>query len=785
LELAAAQPDANFYSLLLVVLLERGAPVTLQEAATRFEEAGVGTAKAALASLKRCRPARAPIYRDGERYALDPYDEEADLWAFRLGLKQPRVPSLRVVRPEVEWGPLPSSSSPLTVAHLDEAWKWGIPGDISAQRLALCVLDAHQEPMRPEDVVAFVAERAQGYATRLSMDSAQYWRSGAVRMTEDGRWATNPSHAALVSARRAIANQIEMLRRRERPHFDPAVAAANAKQHEKKRAVHRDMLAKLRRVLVYAFPDKNPEAVVLIDIATREMHTRVGQEIAEVAAQLADYEMIVGLDVRALLRTLGFDPGTRRLGELSAAQKSRTLNKRGRKLKITTTLLIQGSCRISRPLGDPQQLRAYLRDGAHRQLRRRLEANAKSLFALYQYGCLHGAVRLCWGFVDELIDAPWVHRDERMLDDLKKQAIERGAPLEVVVGTAPGWEDPWSRMQRVYVRKEDSWWNSWLVDEDGFVIDEAEVQLARLPQSEAWHPRLKSPGEASGEGGGTTRPPAAPVGPHDSRNEGVLLTLPRPPEREGSMPSKRHEAALSEAQNLLYEAWDARSSAQRIALARQALEISADCADAYNLLAEQATTDLKHARTLYRQGVEAGQRALGLDAFEQDVGHFWGLLETRPYMRALWGLAQCSWKLGQRKQAVTHAQELLRLNPDDNQGVRHVLAAWLLDLDRMDEVKALLNQYEDDGFASFPYARALVAFREQGDTPKARALLTEALSTNPHVLPFLLGDKIMPAALPDDIGFGDESEAVVFCADYGSAWTRTPGAIEWLRTCCL
>jgi hypothetical protein len=45
-------------------------------------------------------------------------------------------------------------------------------------------------------------------------------------------------------------------------------------------------------------------------------------------------------------------------------------------------------------------------------LHRRLEADAKALLALYQYGRLHGAVRLRWGFLDEMIPAPWVHRDE-------------------------------------------------------------------------------------------------------------------------------------------------------------------------------------------------------------------------------------------------------------------------------------------------------------------------------------------------------------------------------------
>ena len=135
---------------------------------------------------------------------------------------------------------------------------------MSAQRLALCVLDAHGRPMRPEDVVAFVAERARGYGAGLSKDSARYWRSGALRVTEDGRWATNPTHDALVSARRAIATRIEVLRRRERPQLDSAVIAAKIKQHENRRLEHRQALAKMRRVLVYAFPETKPKAIVLI-----------------------------------------------------------------------------------------------------------------------------------------------------------------------------------------------------------------------------------------------------------------------------------------------------------------------------------------------------------------------------------------------------------------------------------------------------------------------------------------------------------------------------------------
>jgi hypothetical protein len=87
---------------------------------------------------------------------------------------------------------------------------------------------------------------------------------------------------------------------------------------------------------------------------------------------------------------------------------------------------------------------------------------------------------------------------------------------------------------------------------------------------------------------------------------------------------------LDEAQELVYRAWEEPSRKRSMELARRALELSADCADAYCILAEiQAKTE-DEAILLYRQGVEAGRRALGRKAFREDVGHFWGLLENPP-----------------------------------------------------------------------------------------------------------------------------------------------------------
>ena len=479
LEVVKDNRDANYYRLLIVVLLERGEPVTLQEAAQRFDEAGVAPAAHALASLKRCKPGRAPIYRDGDRYALDPHDTEADHWVFRLGLRPSKAAS-PVDRPAPE--PLPTVDAPLTAAYLDQAWGDGVPSNWSAQRVVLCVLDAHGRAMVPEDVISFVSARSQW--SPVSAKSASYWRRGsAIRAREDGCWELDPNHDALRSARQAVIDRIETRRRWAYEQPDSAVVTANRIRFEREREARAEELGRMRRVLIHAFPARKPEALVLVDVAERDLDTFVGDEIASAVKKLAAYDIIAAIDVRTLLRTLRFEPGDRRLGELGPPQKTRTINRSGRTLKITTSLLVQGSCGISRPFGDAKKMREHLAGGELTKLRRRLEADAKSLYAIYQYGRLHGIVRLRWGFLDEHLSVPWVHRDEATLYNLKDQSYQRGVPLEVVVGSAPGWADPWSRAQLVHVEKEQDGWRSWLVDDYGRVIHEDEIQLARLSGS--------------------------------------------------------------------------------------------------------------------------------------------------------------------------------------------------------------------------------------------------------------------------------------------------------------
>jgi hypothetical protein len=246
-------------------------------------------------------------------------------------------------------------------------------------------------------------------------------------------------------------------------------------------------------------------------------------------------------------------------------------------------------------------------------------------------------------------------------------------------------------------------------------------------------------------------------------------------EQQGSAP----DTPLDRAQTLMYQAFDEPDEQQRVLIARQALAICPDCTDAYVLLAEHAHRR-KEALSLYEQALAAGERALGPEGFAKAAGHFWMMLDTRPYMRARLGLALAVWRDGRRDEAIGHMQGLLQLNPNDNQGVRYTLAPCLLAEDRDADLATLLAQYPESS-AFFSYARALLAFRKGGDTPEARELLDAARAANQHIPDYLTGREFPPDEEPDGYSPGQESEAISYIRANMVHWKSTPGAVAWLR----
>ncbi|MGD9641565.1 MAG: SEC-C metal-binding domain-containing protein [Elusimicrobiales bacterium] len=237
---------------------------------------------------------------------------------------------------------------------------------------------------------------------------------------------------------------------------------------------------------------------------------------------------------------------------------------------------------------------------------------------------------------------------------------------------------------------------------------------------------------------------------------------------------------LQAAQDLIYRAMDAHSPYVREQLARQALEISQDCADAYNLLAEEAAVSDEEELELYRKGEAAGARALGGELTELS-GELWGHLTARPYMRAKAGIAYSLWELGRRAEAEEALYELLRLNKNDNQGARYSLLAFHAEKHQWDKIEALLERYPGDAAPEWLYMRALAAYA-LGRTGATAALQT-AFAANPHVPDYLLKESEPPEGYSSEGNhIGGEGEAYTYSLTYKKIWSGTPGALVWLKT---
>jgi len=280
-----------------------------------------------------------------------------------------------------------------------------------------------------------------------------------IHQDHQGMFSVRKDHPDLRKVRREIRRVAgSVMQQKERSaQVAVRIEESRLKQEEEQRA-DEEQLASWRRAIVHVEPSPQaPAAAVVLDMRERTIKTFLGDQRDELQQVLTEYDWVCGLSIRATLTGLGLDAERFRLAELSPAQKTRTLNRQGKKLTITPELVIASTTGISRPLGDPEKIAQYLADRQDTKLARRLESTAKALHAFYQQGALHGSVRLRWGFVDELLSLGWDNRGEQSLRRTLKQACEAGTCVDIVTGAVPGWENPWARVRRVAVLSVDPW----------------------------------------------------------------------------------------------------------------------------------------------------------------------------------------------------------------------------------------------------------------------------------------------------------------------------------------
>jgi tetratricopeptide (TPR) repeat protein len=233
-----------------------------------------------------------------------------------------------------------------------------------------------------------------------------------------------------------------------------------------------------------------------------------------------------------------------------------------------------------------------------------------------------------------------------------------------------------------------------------------------------------------------------------------------------------------QAQDLVFEAYDL-TPAKAKAKIEKALQLDSECIEAYEYLGSiEQTTEI--AIVFFEKGISIGRQIFGGNYLKENKGMFWGFHETRPFMRCLQQYSECLYAMGKIKESVVILEEMIVLNPNDNQGARDQLLLYLIRLDENKKFMKYAKMYEDDSMAFALFNRALFAFKTEGASQNANKQLSKALQQNKHVAKRLLSNKII-TELSDYYGFGDENEADYYVSCAQEVWQETDGAREWLK----
>lgn len=160
----------------------------------------------------------------------------------------------------------------------------------------------------------------------------------------------------------------------------------------------------------------------------------------------------------------------------------------------------------------------------------------------------------------------------------------------------------------------------------------------------------------------------------------------------------------------------------------------------------------------------------------------WGWLENRPFLRSYEFKALFLLE-SNPQEALKYFLQMLIWNPNDNQGVREIIADIYVKGENWDAMLALAKKYPSDMNPSIAYGEALSYFKK-GELEKATKKLKSCIKYTPLCTKILLEDK--PKKPKSDmsgyITVGGADQAYEFLKTQGQAKTWQDERVkEWLR----
>lgn len=194
------------------------------------------------------------------------------------------------------------------------------------------------------------------------------------------------------------------------------------------------------------------------------------------------------------------------------------------------------------------------------------------------------------------------------------------------------------------------------------------------------------------------------------------------------------------------------------------------------------TERLDEAYRLWGHTVAMGLACLP-EAFEMGRDLLpWIILENRPFLRAYHGLGLEYLDRGRVADALEIFENILAMNPGDNQGVRALVIDCHFLQGHPERVLEVCDRYPGDMMEQVMYGRALALY-QLGRQVEADEALAEGIQWLPLVARELTKKRHpRPRGLhPRRVTHGGADQAYYYWEDQGQHWKNTPGAIGWVR----
>ncbi|MFD2922496.1 SEC-C metal-binding domain-containing protein [Halobacillus naozhouensis] len=222
------------------------------------------------------------------------------------------------------------------------------------------------------------------------------------------------------------------------------------------------------------------------------------------------------------------------------------------------------------------------------------------------------------------------------------------------------------------------------------------------------------------------------------------------------------------AQIKAYEAYETEDKEEKRRLVNEALSLDENNIDGLALRAE-FTNVMAEKLIFVLEAVDTGYRRLG----EWDDGEdaiLWQVIEARPFLRAIEFLAELYEEKGEQNNAIDSYEDLIELNPNDNQGIRSQLIPLYIERERYFDLQKLLDLFPNEMSTERMFTIALLKILLGMDRNDSTFELKSANSRNEFVYELLSGEERMPAELPAQFSPGTFEEAVVYVHRNGHLW---------------